>query len=105
MQTNWQNQDHNQDPVYFIYTIFERDIFPATEHRDNRYVPTSLITNEPPPGPFTLYWRSADKNGQGSAYAKYFFTNTGFLAPTANEYCVHGLVENSLVAFNTVPFY
>jgi hypothetical protein len=104
MQTNWQNQDPNQDPIYFIYTIFERDKFPATEHRENRYAPISLITNEPPPGPFKLYWRSADRVGQGGPYAKYFFTSVALVAPTANEYCASGLVENSMVAFNTVQY-
>lgn len=104
LQTNWQNQDPNQDPIYFIYTIFERDIFPATEHRDNRYCPVSLISNEPPPGSFTLYWRSQDKRGQGAPYAQYFFTNTTLVAPTSNEYAGSGLVENGSIAFNTVIY-
>jgi hypothetical protein len=29
MQTNWQNSNHLQDPVYFDYVIFERDSWPA----------------------------------------------------------------------------
>lgn len=105
LQTNWQNQDPNQDPIYFIYTIFERDIFPSTEHRDNdRYCPISLISNQPPPGPFTLFWRSQDKQGQGAPYAKYFFTSITLVAPTANEYAGSGLVQNGSIAFNTVIY-
>ncbi|MCB0741884.1 MAG: hypothetical protein R2796_06745 [Chitinophagaceae bacterium] len=104
LQTEWQNQNPNEDPIYFIYTIFERDIFPATEHRDQRYSPVSLISNEPPPGPFSLFWRSQDKNGQGAPYAQYFFTSTTYVAPTANEYAGSGLVENNSIAFNTIIY-
>ncbi len=103
LQSNWQCEVPSIDPVHFVYVIFERDIFPATEHRDKRYAPVSLITNEQPPSWFKLYWRSQDKNGQGGEYAKYYFTNTLFLAQSAN-YAGSGLVENGMIAFNTVLY-
>ena len=104
LQTNWQNEVGIQDPVHFIYTIFERDIFPSTKHIDVRYALNSLITNETAPGPFNLYYRSQDNNGQGSPYARYFFTNTTLLAITPQVWAGSGLVENASIAFNTVIY-
>lgn len=103
LQKDWQNEFPNQDPVHFIYVIFERDTWPATLNKDKRWAPNSPITNEPSPGEFNLYYRSSDKDGNNFPYARHLFTNTLVLA-TANTYAGSGLVENYDIGFNTVLY-
>ncbi len=106
LQTNWQNEYPSIDPVDFIYTIFERDSWPAKLNQDDRYSRDSPISLESSPGPFGLNYRSAEKNytDWNWPYARYRFTNTLFLA-TASTYAGSGLVENEDIAFNTVIYY
>jgi hypothetical protein len=104
MQTEWQNEWPSQDPVHFIYIIFERDNWPAQVNNDFRYALPSLITGEQPPGGFYLSYRSGgEKKQRNYPYARYHFTNTLWLSPSYT-YAGSGLVENSEMAFNTVLY-
>lgn len=105
MQTNWQNEVPSIDPVHFIYVIFERDTWPAKLNQDVRYSLDSPISFEPNPGPFNLYYRSAEKNYADWhwPYARYYFTNTLWLA-SATTYAGSGYVTNEDITFNTVLY-
>lgn len=112
LQSNWLNSIPSQDPVHFIYTIFERDVFPATLNGRSgngfglRYALNSPIFNEPAPeGGFDLFYRANLKDGGNYPYARSHFTNTLVLA-TANTYAGSGLVESSSggIYFNTVLY-
>lgn len=112
MQTNWQNEVPSQDPVHFIYTIFERDKWPAYVNTDEfpgygkRYALSSPISGElAPPDGFSLYYRAEKKNTGNYPYAKSHFINTLILV-TADKYAGSGLVESQSggIYFNTVLY-
>jgi hypothetical protein len=103
LQTNWQNYEPQQDPVHFMYVMFERDPWPAKAWEIDKYSQNSpYFPNDPHPGKFTLWYRSSE-NFDPTPYANYHFTNTLILA-TAITYAGSGLVQNNDIAFNTVIY-
>jgi hypothetical protein len=76
LQTNWQNQIINQDPIHFFYVIFERDKWPATKNKNMIDVGTSMETLELSPETFPLWYRAGGSGaGYDSPYHQYFFSS------------------------------
>ena len=105
LQTQWQNEVPSQDPVHFIYVLFERDIWPAKLNTDHRYALNSPITFESAPGPFPLFYRAHQhiRYAGDYPYTRSHFTNTLILA-TAQTYAGTGSVSNPDIAFNTILY-
>jgi hypothetical protein len=86
-----------------MYVMFERDPWPAKAWEVDKYsLPSPFYPNEPHPGKFTLWYRSAE-NYDPYPYGNYHFTNTLILA-SSTTYAGSGLVENSDIAYNTVIY-
>jgi hypothetical protein len=106
LQKNWQDEVPQQDPVHFIYVMFERDSWPAALNRDDRYgLPSPYWEGSQPISSFPLWYRSGGKKqGNNYPYARKYFTNTLTLS-AVDDYAGSGQVSNPDLAFNTVIYF
>jgi hypothetical protein len=109
LQTNWQNSNHLQDPVYFDYVIFERDIWPApkqtrlrTGREDRLQTPGGIADS------YYLDYRSGGERYNDFRQYEYYqggFFNTQFLPLPYNAIYYDGaIITNNTIGYKTVAY-
>jgi hypothetical protein len=97
------------DPIYFDYVIFERDNWPASLQREERFGRQDILqTPSVEAEKWKLFYRSGGKNAQDNrqfAYVTSFLiNNVNFPYFDPSHSSASGYVNTPEISYNTINF-